>query len=361
MFLIVFFLMTFFFLIISAIIKARLCLFLGFYLKKLFMGPQMQENYQLYLSFLIKCSGLIDEDSQAIAEQAQNALCMLFDEKVGPSQRILPFLGEILEEFASYIKVVQIDQFFEMIYEFTKTYQAYILENPQVFLNLLKIIVERAEEEYQEFKKDSSDENQILTTLWNTIRNIAEKPIFVQNFQENIEEILTPLFQHLEDDNNLPYENDILEYMVAVIKIRKQVTPLFWIVFKLFPKIFEKQKGMIWHLFEPLNQIIIHGKNVLNEDPETIKDLIKMLITGLNPTNIKANSANVSEAALLLQLAIQYLAISEELWQEIIIASLNKVKVAELSFLKARYKFFFLIIINLKNWRSNIMCFLDKF
>jgi len=304
----------------------------------MFTRPEFQEFYKLYLSFLIKCAGLLEEDVQAVAEQAHNSLCMIFDVKHGPSQRMIPFLGDIIDQFALYIKSVQIPQFFEMLFEFTRTYEKFIIENPEPFLNLIKLLVERGQEEYQTIKTGPQAEGNesILKVIWNTIRNIVEKPIFVENFQDTVEAILTPLVAHLETDDNLPFEDDILEYMVSVMKLRKEVTPLFWIIFKLFGKIFNKQGGMIWHLFQPLNQIIIHGKKTLNEDPDAINSLIKMLIEGLNPTSPKANAINVSEAATLLQLVIQYLVITNEQWEAIIQTTLEKVKNIQFDFLKAR-------------------------
>jgi len=332
----------------SPLLQSRLCLFFGFYINHLYKLPEQQEFFKLYLSFLVKCAGITDEDSMIVTEQANHALSFLFDPLKGMNERLVPFIPDIFEKFAVYIKDARSSQFFETLFSLTRTYPEFVKANPQALIEIIRLLVERTVAEYEEYKshKDPEDKSVCkhnLNNMVNTIRNIAEKPEYINEYQEAIEELMKPLFAYIENDSNVPFEEDMLAYAASVISKKKQVTNLFWNLFKLFPRMLEKSQGVIGELFFAFNQLIIHGKLTLNSDPEAIGVLIKMLIDCLNPTHIDANQKNISEAALLLQLCMQYLQIPNEIWEKIIVASLQKIKTIHKGFLLARLGEVFLI------------------
>jgi len=325
----------------KALLQSRLCLFFGFYINNLYKLPEQQEFFKLYLSFLVKCAGITEEDAQAVSEQANHALNFLFDPLKGVNPRLVPFIGDIFEKFALYISKAESEQFFETLLSLTRTYQDFVRSNQQPLIEIIKLLVERAQMEYEEYREDIPIEAKthylnILSKVINTIRNIVERPEYVAEYQEQIEQILMPLFAHLETEPEVPFEEDVWAYMAAVIRMKKEVTPLFWTLFKLFPRMLEKSQGVIGEMFQPLNQLIVHGKATLNDDQEAIVILIDMLINCLNPGSKKANQKDVSEATLLLQLCMQYLKIPHEQWEKILLACLAKIKTIRRGFLLAR-------------------------
>ncbi len=319
-----------------ALVKSRMCLFLGFYLRYLFQGEDDLQIYQLYISFLVKCAGYTDPEVQAVAEQACHALCRVFDSSKEPNSRLIPYIKDILNHLATYISYVKSSQFFELVNEIVKSYDTQIVEGNDDIIKILQCLVERADVEYRITKVDESSSKDTFDKVWHVILGIIQMKDVILRYQTEVEQIIQVLFQHLETDPKLHFEDDILHYMALAIKTRKEVTPLFWTFYKLFPQIFEKNEGMLWHLFSPLNQIIIHGKETFDQNPQMTETLLEMLVQGLNPVSNKANAANVSEAAVLLQLSIQYLNISEQNLQIILQKSLEKLNQTPKGFNRAR-------------------------
>ena len=309
-----------------ALIQSRLCLFLGFYLIHIFKGNEQQQLFELYLGFLIQCAGLTNSSVQAVAEQACNTLCLLFNSNKKPSKRLTPYTNKILTDLISFIKDAKATQFFELIIQIVKSFEDEILKDNEIPFKILHALIDRAEAEYLLIKADREASLFTLDKVWNTIQSIIQLKDMILRYQDSIEKMLVPLFYHLENDTNFPYEDNILDYMAVVIKTRSEVTPLFWQLSKLFPRIFEKQKAELMHLFAPLNQLIIHGVQLFQNDLEALNMIINMFILGLNPKSPKANSASVSEAALMLQLAIQYLTIPDIMWESILVACFNKLE-----------------------------------
>jgi len=319
-----------------ALVKSRMCLFLGSYLRYLFRGGDDLQIYQLYISFLVKCAGYTDPEVQAVAEQASHALCRIFDSHKEPNTRLAPYIKDLLNHLATYISYVKSSQFFELVNEIVKSFESEIVEGNDDILKILQCLVERADVEYRITKVDESSSKDTFDKVWHVILNIIQMKDVILRYQPDVEQIIQVLFQHLENDPKLHFEDDILHYMAFAIKTRRQVTPLFWTFYKLFPQIFEKNGGMLWHLFSPLNQIIIHGKETFDQNSDMTDALLEMLVQGLNPTSNKANAANVSEAAVLLQLSIQYLIISEQNLQIILQNTLKKLHETPKGFLRAR-------------------------
>jgi len=318
------------------LIKSRICLFLGSYLHHLFKEKEDLQIYQLYITFLVKCAGYADQELQAVAEQASHALCRVFDSSKEPNTRLKPYINDILNHLAAYIKFIKGTQFFELLNEIVKSYEYEIVEGNQDIVQLLHFLVERADVEYRIIKADESANKHTFDKVWHVILNIIQIKDVILRYQTEVEQCIQTLFTHLETDSESHFEDDILHYMALVIKTRREVTPLFWTFFNLFPKIFEKNQGMLWHLFSPLNQLIIHGKQAFDQNQNMTEVLLEMLIKGLNPTSPKSNSANVSEAAVLLQLSIQYLTISEFSLNAILKNCLLKLQEIDKSYLKAR-------------------------
>ena len=151
--------------------------------------------------------------------------------------------------------------------------------------NVLDLLVQRAHVEYAAFKQSKGSHEIMLKRIWNVMRKILENNSFDQNSQEGIDKLLTPLFAYLATDKKVPFEDDILCYITAILKKRKEVTPLIWSTFELFPALFPKYQGMLGNMFPALNQIIIYARENLNAHPELIKAIVEIAIQALNPTN----------------------------------------------------------------------------
>jgi len=320
----------------DAIIKARICILFEYYSEFIFNGPNQGELFKYYLAFLITALGIENEDQQSLAQQAGNALSELFSDE-DYHQKMNEYIPDILEKLCQYIDGLKSYTLFDIILDILKAHSAFLAENSNLFLNLCRLLANRAVGEYELVRTKQKKGKMYIHKIWNIFLAIGERRELVTKYLSDIEKILTPFFSYLEQDPDVPFGDDILKFMGSVLRITQEVSAVQWDIFKLFPKIFEKHGGLIEAMFVPLNLIIIYGSNVINQDPASITFLIDMAIKALNPNNDRADEANCADGALMLQLIIQYLGpIQDEDWKKILIATNIKYADAQNSFLKAR-------------------------
>ena len=287
----------------------------------------------------MECVGITHEDEQGIVEQATDSIQEMLSER-GSILRLVPFISDILEKLASYIPQTLCISFFDAINEILKIYSPTLKKTPAIIGVFVSNLVERARLEYEVVRKSKGTPKLVLTKIWNIINGIGENKDFIPEFQEGIEKEMLPLFSFLETDDDLPFDDDILRYVNSTIKLSNKISPVIWNIFKLYPKIFDQRLSLVTPLFPSLNQIIVHGKDEIEGNSETIHTLVEMGIRGINTPHPDAGKSGPAMAALHFQILIQYVGIPNEEMERMLHACLAKLNVTEKlkGFLKVRYK-----------------------
>ena len=316
-------------------IKVRMCLFIGYFMEVLFLRANAREFFGMQLKFLIDCLDERGEGRLAISEQAVDSLSTIFRQNELRNM-IGPFLPDVIEKLGHYIEFADNAAFYDVIEKLFTIFRKRLTETPNFIGILLSQMVKRIHIECETLKNSGKKaESQILNRIWGIIQIVSEDETFIPKFQVDIEKLMEPLLPYLDD--NAPFEDDLIIYVGSVTKIAKTVSEFCWNVVKAFPRMFEASKLTFGPLFTSLNQVIIYGKDVLNRDSDSVKVFVNMGIQGLNPTHKKAVESDVCEAALLLQLLIQYSqAISPQDMEAMIVACLQKLNNAPKGYVKAK-------------------------
>jgi len=322
----------------NPLIKSRMCLFLGLSAKSLFRN-QDEDSKQLftqYISFIINCAGNTEEDQHAVTEQANDSLLSILSARVSV-YRIAYLIPDILRKMITYLPTNASVTFFDVLHHAIKIYSPTIIKHEGLILEILEPLVLRAKAEFENVKREKGLPKLVLTKIWNTIQSIGEQGEYILQYQDQIERILIPLFQYVEDDSDDgPFDQDILNYVASTIKLTKRVSPITWDLFQVFPKIFNRFKGLITPLFNALTRIIVFGREDIEKNPENIVKLVKLGIDALNSTHPDANKAGPAMAALYFQVLIQYVGIPDEWWEKMLVACLGKFIEDKKGFLKVR-------------------------
>lgn len=308
----------------------------GYYCDSLFQEEEKENMFLLYLKNIVIFIGYQTQECGALSHQAIDSLAFIFRQEQ-MNQKMVNFIDDILEKLLVFAKTTNFPKLFEIFEEISNDYRQNFKRNPTLLAQFLSTLVQRAQVEFENSKQSKRTNRIILTKVWNIIRGIAENRLFIPVFQEDIEKILSPLFAYIHTEEKLLFEDDIIKYMIAVIRCGKSVSPLCWEIFKAFPKIFMRTQTISSLLFLALNLVIVHGRNVLENDPGAIKTLVDMGIHTLTYCKAHGDEVYVAKGALLLQLVIQYFdKISDEDWNRILGVCIDKIFQAHKGFVKSR-------------------------
>jgi hypothetical protein len=123
--------------------------------------------------------------------------------------------------------------------------------------------VERVQTELKGLQGTQNINNIMINLCWNVLRNMGEQPLIVNKYLALIETTLVPLFQYMQAPEKIEFDEDILLIVGSLIKVSKGVTDTQMQLFPLFERVFEKYNNEFSHLFNTLNQYIIHGRQRL--------------------------------------------------------------------------------------------------
>jgi len=308
----------------SGLIKARVCLMLPYYAGFVFQGEANEEVYKEYIKFVLQCLMSEGEGAVVLSEQGSASLYAMF-ESVKTAASLTAYTADILMTLTMLVENTKNFKVFDVLYEIVTEFEMQMMEEPQAFLDMIKALVERGHREFQILQSNTEATKLYLNKIWNIIRGIAGRDEYVITLQEDIEEIIEPLFAYFEQSKTIGFDEDILNYIASATACKEEVSPATWKVFASFPKMFEQYEQMLAHLFPPLNKIIVYGSKTINSDPGSIQTLIEMGVQALNPKCKQADEANVTEGALLLHLILQYLdPITEAQFEMILTASFER-------------------------------------
>jgi hypothetical protein len=146
--------------------------------------------------------------------------------------------------------------------------------------------------------------NLIINKCWNVIRFISEVDTYVPKYIPQLEDQLKPLFNFMENPDNIDFDDDIILVLSSFIKKSKEVSPTQWIMFPQLPKFFDKFGCVFGNLFQCANYYIIYGKEDLAQNKESMMSILDMAIKSMF-THEESIIANNAEGCFLLQVLIQ--------------------------------------------------------
>jgi len=292
----------------------------------------------LQLTFVTDALTLHEQGLLSVSEQAVDSLlCLVCQDDSRPV--VTPFLPDLVGRLSQYILVAKNPEFFEIILEVFTSYKRKLLENPGCIGDLIQGMVQRVLVELENLRKTEKEESekQIISKIWSVFIAIGEDKIFIPKYQAQVEEIMEPLFVLFANEKKVIFEDFMIIYATEVTKLSKQVSNHCWTTLKALPEIFARSKGIVASMFPLLNQFLIHGNQMISQDAESVQILVEIGVQGLNPTHPLTTETDSCQAALLLQLIIQYLGnISQQSWERIIVSCLDKLKSCEKGYLKTK-------------------------
>ncbi len=296
-----------------------MCLFIEHYIEALFQEEEKENMFKLFLKFVVECIGCQGKQYGALPGQAIEALLFIFKQDE-LTIKLSPYVTEIFQQLIYYIKFIRKSHFYGVLEDIVRNFSHHLRENPVLFQSFIEVLVERVQYEYENSKMNVGGCKPILINkAWNIFQKIAENRLAMSQYQEEIEKRLAPLFNYLSTDQQVPFEEQILKYMVTAIRLSKRVSDSCWDIFKSFPTIFIQTQMLSTLMFTALNQTILYGRNVLQNDSGAIKKLIDIGIHTLTYSKTQNAPFEICKGALLLQLIIQYFVnISAEDWNKIL-------------------------------------------
>ena len=115
-------------------------------------------------------------------------------------------------------------------------------------------------------------ENETLVNCWNTLKIVCDQKAFV-SYQEQIEKELAPLFDCMNNPEDIDFDDEIIAITNSFIRNTGVVSVAQWKLFSTFPSIIKKHDLTLTNTFETLNLMIVHGSHIILNDSK-ITDMV---------------------------------------------------------------------------------------
>jgi hypothetical protein len=120
----------------------------------------------------------------------------------------------------------------------------------------------------------------------------------------DFEKILTPLFDYMKSPGRIDFDEDIILIMTSFIKITKTIPTSGINLLPHLPKYLKKNKGLTVDLYELLNQYIIAGRGVIDNNEEHIKVFMKIFRSSLDKISEDDKSAFLGASLMTIWLQV---------------------------------------------------------
>ena len=190
------------------------------------------------------------------------------------------------------------------------------LKDVRIIKDIVKIIVMRIEKEI----KNGQTNSLIIAKCWNILKVICDYSDFIVNFTEAIEVQMIPMFNYIEAQKKVDFDEEIVLVVSSFIERTKKITPLQVKIFPHYNQIFNKNKHVFGHLFHCFNLYLVYGKQMFHKNPRYLEmvclplytkvlilfeQIIELAIKSLNNKVYDNQQADQSEGALIFHLLIQ--------------------------------------------------------
>ncbi|EGR28514.1 hypothetical protein IMG5_173700 [Ichthyophthirius multifiliis] len=299
---------------LNPIIKARVCLMLGYYADTIFQADTDSQYYLQMLNFLITCLSQQGEENRAIVFQAIDSLQNIYDDD-GQANKVKQNIKEVFSTILPLIKICQFNQFLEIIFHIVKHHSDLLTQ--QNIIQCVRELTERVLIETQAYENKKNKDYLFINKSWNIIRHMSENPKIIPQYIDSMLHELKPLLQYVQYPEKIDFDEDIVLLVGSFIKHQKSVHPICGELANFFPKIFEKQQRVFGQLFFTLNNLIVYGKDYLLQNINTLQVVVEMCFKALFSQSNKSNDADKAEGATLLQILMQNLGdrLPEQIWK----------------------------------------------
>jgi hypothetical protein len=182
-------------------------------------------------------------------------------------------LPELLVKINENTMKVNNKLYFNFLLDFVKHYNHAFGDS---IIPFLETIVSRVISELHLCHEKGEKNNLVINKCWNVIRTIVEYEVFINNYYNNIEGTLLPLFEFLVDPTKIEFEDDIVLVLKSFIKRKKSVSKNLWIIFPHLEKVFTKNKDSFGNLLDTVNYYLLYGKEFIAENKDYLNMILNM-------------------------------------------------------------------------------------
>lgn len=263
-----------------ALIQARICLFLGYYLTDVFVQKDMnqiqREYFSKYLAYLTEGLKLAGKCVNAISLQAFDALSCILQNKEKP-EFIKFLINEVFAALIGLLMETQISELWDLIDDLFENHFVCFSDKGTVLRSLISKLRDRIFLELSKIKGEKIETNIFINKSWNIIRSSAENPGFEAGYVEIIESELYPLFEMLKDPSSIDFDEDILLLIAELMKKSQRVTALEFSLVKYLGLYFEKYHCVFGNLFATLNCFCYFGREFFAVDKQSLSLVINII------------------------------------------------------------------------------------
>ncbi len=281
----------------SVLVKSRLALMLGHYLKGLF-----ESNGELFarsIEFLLK--GIATEKThRALALQCADTLKTIIGDDDMVS-RLDSYIGRLFPLLCEMTGTVDLPTFYEVL---GKVIDCYAPAIDTDLGKLLEGLVRRVVAEHQELRARGEKNNMTINQCWNVIRAICEQTEFFPACADTIENALLPMFNYLVEPKYIDFDDDMMQVIASLISKRGDITPNMAKLFPVLPNFFAKYSNSFGSLLPTLNAYLFYGKTMFAQNKEWVELVVKLFAAALYSTR-EVVPLNNAEGAVLAQILLQ--------------------------------------------------------
>jgi len=286
----------------SALVRARLCLILGYYSENLFVN----QNPLPHLKFLVECISLNNNEEKAISLQAIDSLSNIIEDE-DLVMSIKPIIFDLFGVLLELMPIIQHAEFFNILQSLSKHHAETIGKKKEWIVNYVKSLVNRIiiENKAGEGQDSKHRDNIVIIKCVNMLIETVKVSNYSLSNIDEIEHEILPVLAFIKTPERFGYKDELFNIISLLIKQRRGLSANLKQIFIEFTNIFEAGELVLGPIFECLNHYIFYGSEAIREDPRMLEILITMGTEALCAKTKQSCEVTNFEGALLLQLIIQ--------------------------------------------------------
>ena len=182
------------------LIKARFCLFWGYFADALFLSPDLKEFFNKYMVLVVNCLTMMkdDPDKTSVSFQAMDTLGSVINDSDSVI-RISPLIKELFPYLFSLLGVFEGFKYIELIQEIVKYYSIHLIDYPEICAQLFNEIVNTILKLVEKKKENQGKTSVLIIKFWNLLRTISESKYLIPKHLDNFEKAISPLIEMIKN------------------------------------------------------------------------------------------------------------------------------------------------------------------
>jgi len=296
--------------------KIYLCFLIACYPESLFLYQEDQDLSENYIRFILESVNIKDEEENGLVDAANKALEIIFANK-SVSVFLVPYAMDALRVLTQIFLDSNKPSLIDSIMNILINYELQVLEQPDFLFDFLKTLGKNIEDVLRKDKAPGQENLDVEHTM-KLFEKICEQNKYISMIQNDLGEIIHPLFTLLQDiniktlDDQFDHQNLIIILNLLIPMFPESIPIILSNVSNILPQILEmKVSGGLNYLVSTVNEILLHCHAVSEFNPGTIHTLIeigtKMIEQNSCSASLNLTKQNiVCEGAMILQLVFQY-------------------------------------------------------